>query len=110
MDKRAKENGGLSKAGEPLKSMVLLSELAVCAYCGHKLKSDFSNKKRVNKDGTVVEYRTYRYSCHHAKNNPIGHGKRYYGVVTIDKQVEEEVIKVISSIKLDTIYAEERFI
>jgi DNA invertase Pin-like site-specific DNA recombinase len=106
MDKRAKENGGLSKAGVSLKSMVLLSGIAVCAYCGHKLKSDFTNKKRVNKDGTVIEYRTYRYSCHYAKNNPIGHGKRCYGSVTIDNQVEEEVVKAIRSIKLDDFNSE----
>lgn len=106
MDKRAKENGCLSKKGVPLKSLVLLSGLAVCAYCGHKLKSDFTNKKRVNKDGSVIEYRTYRYSCHYAKNNPISHEKRCYGAVTIDKQVEEEVMKAIKSIKLDDFNSE----
>jgi site-specific DNA recombinase len=106
MDNRAKENSGLTKSGVPLKSQVLLSGLAICAYCGHKLKSDFTNKKRINKDGTVVEYRTYRYSCHHARNNPIGHEKRYFGAVTIDKQVEEEVIKVSTSIQFDCYYTE----
>nr|WP_263326242.1 recombinase family protein [Neobacillus sp. Marseille-Q6967] len=106
MDKRAKQNRASSETRVPLNSYVLLSGLAVCGYCGHKLKSDFTNKKRVNKDGTVVEYRTYRYSCHHARNNAVGHGQRKFGAVTIDKQIEDEVIKAVSSIKFDAINVE----
>lgn len=73
MDKRANKNGTLLDASVPLNSQVLLSGLAVCGYCGHKLKADFTNKKRVNKNGTEVEYRTYRYTCHHARNIAVGH-------------------------------------
>lgn len=106
MDKRTIQNGTLLEARVPLNSLVLLSGLAVCGYCGHKLKSDFTNKKRVNKNGTVVEYRTYRYSCHHARNNAVGHGKRRFGSVKIDKQVEDQVIAKISSIKLGAFNAD----
>ena len=101
MDKRVKKTGAASENRIPLSSKVLLSGLAVCGYCGKKLKSDYTNKKNIRKDGSVQEYRTYRYNCHNARNNPIGHNQRKFGAVTIDKQVEEEVLEAISSIKLD---------
>jgi site-specific DNA recombinase len=100
MDRRASEVRASSDESVPLSSMVLLAGFAVCAYCGHKLKSDFSNKKRVNKDGSVIEYRTYRYSCHYAKNYSAGHKKIHFGAVTIDKYVEDKVIEIISSIEI----------
>lgn len=74
----------------PTPSKLLLSGMAVCGYCGKKLKADFSTKKNKRKDGTVNQYRTYRYTCHNAKNNPAGHNQRAFGAVTIDQQVEDK--------------------
>lgn len=90
----------------PTASKLLLSGMAVCGYCGKKLKADFSVKKNKRKDGTVNQYRTYKYTCHNAKNNPAGHNQRAFGAVTIDQQVEEEVLSTISTINLDAFDAE----
>lgn len=106
MDKRVKKTGVASESRTPTASNVLLSGLAVCGYCGKKLKADFTNKKNIRKDGSVQEYRTYKYTCHHAKSDPKGHNQRQFGAVTIDKQVEEEVLDAISSIQLDAFNAE----
>ena len=51
MDKRVKKTGAASENRIPLSSKVLLSGLAVCGYCGKKLKSDYTNKKNIRKDG-----------------------------------------------------------
>ncbi|MDQ0411880.1 DNA invertase Pin-like site-specific DNA recombinase [Mesobacillus stamsii] len=106
MDKRVKKTGASSENRTPTNSNLLLSGFAVCGYCGHKLKADFTNKKNVRVDGSVQEYRTYRYTCHHARNTPEGHKQRAFGAVTIDKQVEQEVLLAVNSINLDAFNAE----
>jgi site-specific DNA recombinase len=106
MDKRNKKSGATSESRVPLSSKVLLSGLAVCGYCGKKLKASYSPKKNIRKDGSVHKYINYKYECHHAKNNPEGHKQRQFGAVSIDRQVEEEVLEAIKSIKLDAFNAE----
>jgi site-specific DNA recombinase len=103
LDARYKQSGGSKskKKAPSAKSQVLLSGLTVCGYCGRNMKTDFSNKKNTRKDGSVQEYRTYRYKCHHSRNGIEPHNQKQYGAVGIDKNVEGEVLEVISSIKLE---------
>lgn len=106
MDKRNRQTGASSKNRVPSKSNLLLSGVAVCGYCGRKLKSDFTYKKNIRKDGTEQKYRGYRYTCFHSRNDARDHGQRHFGAVTINKQVEDETLAAISSIKLDAFNAE----
>ncbi|ADP32848.1 cyclophilin type peptidyl-prolyl cis-trans isomerase/CLD family protein [Bacillus atrophaeus subsp. globigii] len=96
----------VNKNRVPTSSKLLLSGMAICGYCGKKLNADFTIKKNTRVDGSFRKHRTYRYTCNNSKNNPNGHNQRAFGAVTIDKQVEEEVLSTISTIDLDAFDAE----
>lgn len=99
MDKRnLKKNGNV-----PTKSQVLLSGLAVCGYCGGKLTSSYkTNNYKRKTDGKITKMKSYRYKCHRAHHMPPEtHEQTQFGSKTIDKHVEQEVLKAIEHLKIE---------
>jgi site-specific DNA recombinase len=103
VDSRFKQGGQTDTARTPVANEILISGLAVCGCCGHKLKSDYSFKYWKKVDGEQSKYKVYRYVCHHSKNlSKEEHtGQKQFGAKTIDEKVEQEVLEAINSIKLE---------
>lgn len=104
IEKRKAKKGKTLDA--PTASKLLLSGVAICGYCGHKLKADYSIKKYKRKtDGVVTKTYQPRYRCHYASNTN-KHPKSNYGAKMYEEQVERVVIEVLSNLNLDS-FAEE---
>jgi hypothetical protein len=85
----------------PTSSKLLLSGIAVCGYCNHKLKADYSIKKYKRKtDGEITKTYQPRYRCHYSANTK--HPKANFGAVLYEKQFEETLIKAMSNLNLNS--------
>lgn len=82
------------------KGRALLAGKLYCGHCGSKLVLSTSGSSYVKADGSCSKTVRLRYQCHYKVRHPqLCDGQSAYGVVTLDKTIEETISRLFEEIK-----------
>jgi site-specific DNA recombinase len=76
----------------PTKSILLLSGIVRCGYCGEKLRVSYREKKNVKKDGSISKYLSYSYRCRNGQLMSDIHEVSSFGWKKYEQSVEESIL------------------